>query len=219
MPRKLGDIVGFDVTIRVPIFIALVALALVLISAYILFPNAHDAVTFIALALTAVATIGGTFYVAETLRAQGGLEETRAEQQRKAHEADKADQRRSEAFALIARWNSPELFHARKATAQALQVFQQPATSAGGEKGVRELIDKNEDIRHNARHVLNFFEEVALSVRLGQSDEETVSEAFAGLVLRSYRTYRGWIEENRDTTGRQKMWIELQNLAEKWAKR
>ena len=67
--------------------------------------------------------------------------------------------------------------------------------------------------------VLNFFEEVALSVRLGQSDEETVSEAFAGLVLRSYRTYRAWFEENRDTTGRQKMWKELENLAEKWAKR
>ena len=67
--------------------------------------------------------------------------------------------------------------------------------------------------------VLNFFEEVALSVRLGQSDEETVSEALAGLALRSYRTYRAWIEENRDTTGRQKMWKELENLAEKWAKR
>ena len=185
-----------NVQIRVPIFIALAVLAVGLsLLDIFFFPHERDSVTFVALALTAVATIGGTFYLGETLRAQADLPTAQAVQQESRDEADKAERRKKESFALIARWNSPELFHARKATARALQIFQDAASSGTGEKSVREFLDKSEDIAHNARHVLNFFEELALSVKLGQSDDEILAEAFAGLVLRSFRTYRAWIQE------------------------
>ena len=98
-PRKLGDLIGVNIPVRVSISAALAVLAMALSGVYIFFPNAHDAVTVIALALTAVATIGGTFYVSETLRSQGALEQARADEQKQAREADKADKRRGEAFA------------------------------------------------------------------------------------------------------------------------
>lgn len=156
----------------------------------------RDTITFAALALTAAAGIGSGFYLAQSLRMQ-------AEQQKQA-----------EAFALIARWNSPDLFYARNASFKALQVFQ-----SQGEASVRELLDKDESVANNARHVLNFLEELAIAVRIGHVDEELVSDAFAGLVIRSFKAYESWINEHRRVTGRQKLWTELETLYRRWEKR
>jgi hypothetical protein len=190
--RKIGDLVGLNIRIRIPILAGLVIIMGILCIAYIEFPANHDATNFVSLALTAVAGIGAAFYLGEGLRAQ-------VEQQRQI-----------EAFALIARWNSPDLFYARGVCHEALSAFQKD-----GKKGI-DLYLADENKAENARHVLNFLEELAIAKRASHVDEQILERAFAGLVIRAFKAFEPWIDQHRRTIGRQKIWNELEALYKDW---
>jgi hypothetical protein len=194
--RKLGEFLGFTITISIGIFGVLLLLVLLFTAGFIWLPSERNGIEFFALAVTAAGTLGGSFYVGESLR------------------RGQDEQIKREAFGLIARWNSPDLFHARSASFKALQLYDQ-----SGDKAVRELLDKDELVAANVRHVLNFLEEVAIAIRVGYADETILADAFAGLVLRCFRTYQSWIAEHRSNTKRQKMWIELEGLYKRWEDR
>lgn len=229
--RKLGDIIGINIFVRVPILAALVVLVVALSAAYIWLPNYRDAINFIALALTAAAGLGGTFYLAESLRAQTAqqkeaLDAQKAEfTQRDAHhnaicdlalkqlegnEKTRLSDRRREAFSLVARWNSPELFYSRQVCQEALDAFR-----TGKKKGIDEYLNDATKVQ-NARHVLNFLEEVAIAKRMAHADEEVLSRSFAGLTIRVFNAFQDWITEHRNTIGRQKIWAEFEALYKDW---
>ncbi len=225
--HRLGDVVGFSIFIRIPIFIVLALLVVGLSAAYIWLPKNRDAVTFIALALTAAAGIGGTFYLAESLRTQSKQQMDAFTQAETHHgvtrylelkllnqnEETKASERRREAFALVARWNSPELFYARQVCQEALEAFR-----TGQQKGIDQYLADPKKAQ-NARHVLNLLEEIAIAKRTGHADEEVLSRSFAGLTIRLFKAFEEWIDEHRNTIGRQKIWSEFEALYREWQDR
>jgi hypothetical protein len=195
-----------DLSIRIGIFSALVVLVLVFSFAYWWFPAHRDTLTFVALAITAAGTLGGTFYLAETIRDQN------------------RQQRNSYAFSLMARWNSPDLFHARRYWLTVTETFQKPGKD-GGPEGVESLLSKtptNEEERnavHNIRHILNFIEEIAVAVKFEHASEEMLKLFFAGIVERAYEAFANWIPEHRKTTGRPLIWEQFYWLHSRWTKR
>jgi hypothetical protein len=130
--HESGVLFGTDLSIRIGIFSALVILVVGFSVAYWFLPSNRDTVTFVALALTAAGTLGGTFYLAETIRDQN------------------RQQRNTYAFSLMARWNSPDLFHARRYWLLVTETFQKPGKE-GGPDGVEALLSKtptNEEERN-----------------------------------------------------------------------
>lgn len=142
--------------------------------------------------MTAAATLGATFYVGSALR-MGVVQRSQIA-----------------AFALMARWNSPELFHSRADCYRVLDAFR-----TKGAAGVTEVLGP-ENAQMNVRHVMNFFEEVAIAVKVGHVDEELLASAFAGLIIRAYNALGAWVAEHRRLTGRQKVWAEVEWLYTRW---
>jgi len=193
--KKPGQFFRANVPITVGISGILALLVIGLTGAHWWFPDYRDTVVFFSLAVTAAATLSATFYVGTALR------------------MSVVQQSRGAAFGLMARWNSPELFHSRADCHRVLDAFR-----SSGAAGVSEAL-KAENVQMNIRHVLNFFEEVAIAVRTGHVDEELLANAFAGLIIRAYNALGAWITEHRRLTGRQKVWAELQWLYERWKDR
>jgi hypothetical protein len=198
MPQqRIGQIAGFNIPISVGVFGVSALLVVGFSVAFAFLPSYRDVITFVALAVTAAGGVGGAFYVAQSLAMQ--LEQ----------------QREQEAFSLIARWNSPDLFHSRAACYKALDLHNKQKDAGA----VTELLKSDAQLALNARHVLNFLEELAIAVRIEHVDEELAARAFAGLVIRSYRAFNPWINEHRTAAQRQKLWSELEALYEKWQNR
>jgi Domain of unknown function (DUF4760) len=198
--RKVGQIFSGEIPIRVGILGVLGGVVLLLLLVYVLLPVYHDSEVFLALALTAAATIGGTFYLAETIREEAEQEKT------------------NRAFELIARWNSPDMFHARTSWHKITETFQEKV--AGGADGVKSLLLSPDQLiaNHNVRYLLNFFEEIALAVRHHHADEPLLKSFFGSIIARGDEALKTWIPEHRRFTGRSDIWCEFDWLSEKWHK-
>jgi hypothetical protein len=196
--RKIGQVLGININLSVGILSTLALLVVALCLAYGFFPKYRDTVTFVALALTAAATIGGTFYVAETIREQAG-ERTRAA-----------------AFSFVERWNSPSLFYTRQSWHQITEAFQKK--EGGGAEGVSKLLDEEgkSQLRHDVRHILNFLEEIAIAIRQDYADEEILKTFFIGVVIRAHEALSVWVPAHRRNTGRPKIWDQFFLLYDSW---
>jgi hypothetical protein len=197
MARKIGQVFGFNVnlSVRLGIVTALSVLVLLLCVGYALLPKDRDPLTFVALAITAAGTIGGTFYVAETIRDQG-------EQAKRTH-----------AFEMMARWNSPDLFHSRFAWNKISHQFQQNGAGA-----VRTYLNDpaNENDVTNIRHILNFIEEISIAVREDHADGPLLKRAFRSIVMRAHEALSDWISDHRRATARNDIWEEFEWLYSAW---
>lgn len=204
--NNTGVLFGTNISIRVGIFTALAILILTFSILFFVFPKQHDTLTFLAIALTAAGTLGGTFYLAETIRDQ-------SRQQRNAY-----------AFALMARWNSPDLFYARRSWMTVIETFQKTGKE-GGPHGVNALLSRtptNEEERHlvdNIRHILNFLEEIAISVKSEHAAEDMLILFFEGIVERASEAFETWIPEHRKSLGRPGIWAQFLWLHDRWTKK
>ncbi len=190
--KKPGQFFRANIPITVGLAGILAVLVLGISVAYWYFPTNREPILFFAIAVTAAATLSGTFYLGAALR------------------MNVVQQSQLAAFALMARWNSPELFHSRADCHRVLDAFR-----ARGVEGVTEAL-RAEQVAMNIRHVLNFLEEISIAVKVGHVDEELLASAFAGLVIRAYNALGAWIGEHRRISGRQKVWAELEWLYERW---
>jgi len=157
-------------------------------------------VEFFALAVTAAATIGSVFYLGETFRLQADSE------------------KESEAFALVARWNSPDMFHARRSWHKVSEVFQKPEAAGGGAAGVKLLLlnPQEERANHNIRYLLNFYEEIAMAVKHSHADEQLLQSFFKSIIARAREAFAEWIPEHRRITGRPDIWDQFDWLCQRW---
>jgi hypothetical protein len=145
--------------------------------------------------LTAAATIGGAFYVAETIREQA------------------REGKRAAAFSFVERWNHPAFFYARQSWHEISQVFQRD-----GADGVQKLLadEAKKQILHDVRHILNFLEEIAMAVREDYADQEILKTFFTGIVIRAHEALADWMPEHRRKTGRPKIWEQFYLLYDAW---
>ncbi|MGO9602526.1 MAG: DUF4760 domain-containing protein [Candidatus Binataceae bacterium] len=195
--KRVGRLFRLNIPISAGIFGASLLLVLAFSFAFFEFPTYRDGITFVALAVTAAGGVAGAFYVGRSLSLQ--LEQ----------------QKQQEAFALMARFNSPEFFDIRKAVRAALEVFQKTKDA----HEVSNLMKKDENLAAHARSLLSFLEELAIAVRVGHVNEETTAVAFSGLVIRLWEAFQYWINEHRGDANRQDIWKELEILYGAWKKR
>ena len=66
--------------------------------------------------------------------------------------------------------------------------------------------------------VINYFEAMARGVRQGIYDEEVIKNAFQGHMNRVYESFRYYIESRRRNLHNPQIWIELEEISDKWRK-
>lgn len=171
------------------IFALLAIVVMVLTLLYGFLPQAREVIGFITLVLTAAGGLAAAHYLSESLRMQVD------------------QQKRTEAFHFIERWNDPQMFYVRSACYEALDLGQ-----SRGKDAVKELLREKPNLAVNARQLLNLLEEIAIAVRVGHVDEELVVSFFLTLVTRAYRSFEAWIEDHQRIVGTQRIWQELKAL-------
>ena len=119
-------------------------------------------------------------------------------------------QRRVEsAFQYALRWQAPEFKKTRRSWGK--------IASTVKPSDIVELLGKNPKKKHHAFEMFALFEEMALGLRMGMSDESTLKRLFKGIVIRSYRVAEPWIASTRLQLGSDDAWCEFEWLHEKWA--
>lgn len=181
--------------VKITIAGVLLFLVILLTVVYYCFPDIRDTIEFFTLSLTAATGIASVFYLANTLKLT--LERQKVEL----------------TFKLTDRWNSPEFHYSRRAMHEIFETFR----AVGKEAVVAELEDAlNVEKAMNVRHILNFFEEIAIAVRKGHVVESILEDCYKGPFVRAFNVLSDWIAVHRDRTQRHQLWEQGQWLYEKW---
>jgi Domain of unknown function (DUF4760) len=116
------------------------------------------------------------------------------------------------AFRFVERWNDPGMLPMRMQWHAILETKGKPDE-------LKKQIEDGPDaemIKAHVKHVLNFLEEISLSVIQGYSDEDIAKHLFHGVVLMIWHCMGPWIKEQRVIHTRPQMWVNLENLYSRW---
>ena len=112
---------------------------------------------------------------------------------------------------LIDKWLDPEMTKLiLKSTP-----LQQKIRKLNAEQGMKEL-DKNVSNRHALLTVLNFFEQLSVSIINDLADEKMLKEFFRNIVVTYYNANKGMIDARRKYRNNQKLFSQFEQLAKKW---
>ena len=175
-------------------------LDLTLIAMYRFLPDSRAGIVFIGAVVAASATIYGAFFTAYNVRR--GIESL---------EQSKRDRSVSTAFTFIERWNSPT-FREIKIDAWRIkdEIKETPQERIGA------LFDEDEDKRSKILAVLNFFEEMELSIRLNGADESVIRVFFRFIALEFYNSSDKYMKHYRNKHNAPRVFIEYENLYKRW---
>lgn len=109
------------------------------------------------------------------------------------------------------RWTDAAMFHTRTACQNLVNERHNPTKILDDLKA-----DNNKAV--NAGNVLNFLEEMALSVNTGRCDEAMAKSLFCGVVVNIWHATEVWAKAQRVERGRPALWCELETLFGKWSK-
>jgi Domain of unknown function (DUF4760) len=201
-----STIFSFNLTVRIGI-----ALTVAVFLATGLFWDANDnwrsIIIFFGAATLAAGQIAVAFYAARTLRQAADVEEKRLAVSI-GHEKTLKE---TIGYEFASRWTDASMFHIRKAFQEVL------------EKGMREkdkasdFIDEDVGRRANVGNLLNFLENMALSVNSERCDDQVAKKLFCGIVINCWGVTNGWIAHQRVSRGRPQLWIELETLHKRWS--
>jgi len=104
------------------------------------------------------------------------------------------------------RWNDPNMYHAREVCRSILDHDQLG----------NDLIEFVEDKKTNVIHILNFLEEVAISIEHGLVDATLARNQFEGIVIGLWQTLDPWIAQHRITRNRPQIFSKLEGLYNTW---
>ena len=107
------------------------------------------------------------------------------------------------------RWTDASMFHIRKQCKIIIDRREKPYE-------VLNEIKKSDDTQTNVGNVLNFLEELALSVNSRRCDGETAKKLFCGIVVNIWHATEPWVKEQRTTRGRAQLWSEFEALYHQW---
>jgi hypothetical protein len=206
--RRVNRIVRLPaMTLTVGASLTIVVLAFAI--CYSLAPDPYkNALIFFAACCAAAGQLAAALYSARTLQFSADLQDEAA-----------AQITRSEALilgraalAFVERWNHPAMMDMRIQWHAILETRGKP-----NELKVHiEQSDRPEQIVANVKQLLNFLEELALSVTRGYADEEIAKQLFQGIVQAVWHCMESWIKEQRATHSRREMWVHLENLYSRW---
>lgn len=215
MKNKTNVLAQIPVTVGVILGFVVVAIVL----AYLLVPKAYEGVVIlVAAALAAAGTLGNAYYVGRTLeltvQSENRILARQEELNRQAaerHEQDARQARLERSSRFGERWNQPELFHSRKACRQVMD------DAPKGADHIAKLLEEDLDMAMNIGHVLNFLEEMSISIREEWADEEFCRRLFEGIALKLFDATETWRQQQAQRRGRTKLWAELRWLYNRWS--
>ncbi|MCK5832010.1 MAG: DUF4760 domain-containing protein [Methylococcales bacterium] len=86
------------------------------------------------------------------------------------------------------------------------------------EKEFQEKFNGTKELQSRLHTVLNYFEGLARGIRQGIYDEEVIKASFRGHMIRVYESFKYYIGSRRITLHNPRIWIELEEMADKWKK-
>jgi hypothetical protein len=193
--------------ISIGIGIALFVFFLVEFLVYLKFPSQRQLIASISAALAAAGAVSAAFYMGKALKFQ--LErDGRGENREKQKELKDSE---SAALEYGKRWNDSSMVDARRACTEMLRLgFEQD-----GPLQVKNILAENVEKNHEMTHILNFFEELSLSVQKKHADEEIAKRLFGGTVNKLHQVTMEWVKvERRSHTN--KLWSEFETLHNHW---
>lgn len=206
IPRKS---VGIGVSLA--ILVALLAVV------YHIVPTSYQStIVFFGAGLAAAGAIAGAFYTGHILEFYLKHEKGARQEALVQAEASRADrlkreehERQEMAFRYGERWNDPAMFHTRNVCRDIIAKRKNP-------EAIKEELLADDTKRTNANHLLNFFDELALSVRVKRADGEISKRQFGGLAVHLYRAMSAYRDHWVNEIGREDAWAEFKWLYDQW---
>ena len=196
--RKPG--VLFHIRIPVTVLGIILLLGLTLIAMYRFLPQSRAGIVFVGAVVAASATIYVAFFTAYNVRR--GIESL---------EQSNQDRRVSTAFTFIERWNHTTFREVRN---EAWRIKDELKNTP--QEQIWKILDEDEDKRSKILEVLNFFEEMELSIRLNGADEDVIRGFFRFVALEMYNSSDKFIKHYRNKHNTPRVFIEYENLYKRW---
>ncbi len=195
---------SFTISVTVGVASAIIALGLVI--SFWMWPSQRELIVFAAGCFGGAAAVTAAVYAGRSLELSARQQKARLE-----------EEKRLAALRFVEQWNSPHFFHGKKTwrllmrriVADQTPDRVQAVRKAFGDSGDQDVAEAN------LLEVLNFFEGLALGVRIGAVDGETAEDFFRTIVRRTYEHLDEWIKERRREGG-PRVYQELEGLYERW---
>lgn len=179
------------------------ALVIALTVGYYFFSSSvKDTIVFFAAAIAAAGAVLAAFYAAKGLSLSAAMVATATG----AAEREVQFKKRQHALRFAERWNDPGMFHVRDVIRSLFEL----------QHDAPEFLEQINAKKTNVFHFLNFLEELALAIEIGDADEPLSRDAFRGVVLNAWSKLQNWVNHERVTRHRPRIWCKLEELARRW---
>jgi hypothetical protein len=123
--------------------------------------------------------------------------------------------RRQTAERLIDRWTDPSMMPLKDIVREITEGHLDTAQLMRSGKGVK-LDQSALCARSKVIGMLNFYEEVAIAVRIKSADEDILQRFFRAVILQAFDNLEVWIRNERTIDNESRYYVELEQLVAKW---
>lgn len=157
----------------------------------------RDLLRFVVSTTATAAAITSAFYVGENIR--------------RTFTSKKTDR----SLQYISVWTSSSFASVRKSVRQVRDAIQEEPDQNRHAEVIKLLLNKNHDLEEDIITIMNFLEEISLSIQTGLVDEVILEDYFKVIVRRFCSVFSLWIAEQRRQRGNE-LYRCLTRLNEKW---
>ena len=160
--------------------------------------SVKDTLVFFAASVAAGSAVLAAIYTAKTLNLQLAASTALRKQDLKRY-----------ALTFAARWNESSMLETRKTCREIVNIKH---------KGLDGLIAAigTGPTQDSVIHLLNFFEEVSISIDEGVADERVLYDTFSEVCFQLSSTLDGWVSHYRQVRGARHLWGGLAKLSARW---
>ena len=196
----------FRVKFTIGTGIVLTVAGVAVVFTYIKYDNLRKVLEFSTTVAATVAGLTGASYAAQSLTRD--TEETVQNLIRSAEET-----KINRTLSFISRWNDSS-FDKKLAVQLIRNLRDKPPSNV--KTFVISEIDQNNDLKSEVTNILNFFEEMALSINDNFVDEDILRSFLRGIVFTYVETFSYWIDHRRDLVKNEKIFQSVTELCEQW---
>jgi len=196
--------ISFRFPFRISIAVLLVALALDVVF-YLVTGSIEKALIFIGATTAAAGTVLAAFYSAKVL----SLQLRQNFRSRTEYLSSLELQRKENAIRYGARWTDPNMQKPRKTCREVANL------KGHSLEQVRASLDTDEKMQ-DVFHLLNFFEEMAASIKHSTSDESILKSLFKESLTAVWKSLSLWIEDYKATNDLKEAWLLTEQLYKSW---
>ena len=198
----------FEVNFRFPLRISLAVFVIALglnVSYFIVTGSIKETLIFVGATTAASGTILAAFYSAKVLSLQLG-QNARSQDE---YHASISLEKKENSIRYGVRWTDPNMQKPRE-TCRAIANLK--GHSLEETKAALDTEDKKSDVFH----LLNYFEEMAMTIKHEMSDEDILRELFSESLIAVGSSLQLWVEDYRKCNELKEAWIEVEALYKSW---